>query len=139
MHSDSQMLQKGSSQYPQRQVLTHEAQTTFTYDLQDTIKKLRSENAYLQHRLETLTQALHELKRLLDHSRDHEFSETSVAYDRDQLHAWNEWIHNGISAETHYLIEQAFCLSDHDLASAILPAHILILMSCTIMCNVFVF
>lgn len=51
------------------------AQTTFTYDLQDTIKKLRSENAYLQHRLETLTQALHELKRLLDHSRgEHQLS-----------------------------------------------------------------
>lgn len=45
------------------------AQMTFTYDLQDTIKKLRSENAYLQHRLENLTQALRELRKLLDHSK----------------------------------------------------------------------
>lgn len=45
------------------------AQTTFTYDLQDTIKKLRGENAYLQHRLENLTQALRELRKLLDHSK----------------------------------------------------------------------
>ncbi|KAL6465367.1 hypothetical protein MHYP_G00255000 [Metynnis hypsauchen] len=46
------------------------AQTTFTYDLQDTIQKLRDENAYLHHRLENLTQALRQLKKLiLDHSK----------------------------------------------------------------------
>ncbi|KAI5613263.1 roundabout-like 1-like [Silurus asotus] len=73
------------------------AQTTFTYELQDTIKKLRGENAYLHHRLENLTQALHELRKLLDHSKGHEFSEPSVNHDGDQLHAWNEWIHNAFS------------------------------------------
>lgn len=26
---------------------------------------------------------------------DHDSSETSVDHDGDQLHAWNEWIHNG--------------------------------------------
>lgn len=45
------------------------AQTTFTYDLQDTVKKLRGENAYQQHQMENLTQALRELRKLLDHSK----------------------------------------------------------------------
>ncbi|KAI4900202.1 hypothetical protein NFI96_000493 [Prochilodus magdalenae] len=75
------------------------AQTTFTYDLQDTIQKLRDENAYLHHRLENLTQALRDLRKLIvDHSKDHEFAETSVGHDSDQLHAWNEWIRKVFSA-----------------------------------------
>ncbi|KAG9261885.1 hypothetical protein AMEX_G25496 [Astyanax mexicanus] len=114
------------------------AQITFTYDLQDTIKKLRDENAYLQHRLENITQALRELRNLiLDHSKDGGFSGTSVDHKSEQLHAWNEWIRNGISAETHVMLQQAFCWSDlHSSADLWLPIHLcLILLSCNFLFN----
>ncbi|TST10039.1 Hemicentin-1 [Bagarius yarrelli] len=43
------------------------AQITLPYDIQDTITKLSVENAYLQHRLEKLTQSLQELRKHPDH------------------------------------------------------------------------
>ncbi|KAL7836742.1 hypothetical protein AOLI_G00280260 [Acnodon oligacanthus] len=112
------------------------AQTTFTYDLQDTFQKLRDENAYLHHRLENLTQALRQLRKLiLDHSK-----ETSVDHDTDQLHAWNEWIRNGVNAETHLLLEQAFCWPElHGSAGSCLPTHFVFLLSCVILCNILLF
>ncbi|KAL1274650.1 hypothetical protein QQF64_027464 [Cirrhinus molitorella] len=73
----------------------------------NTIYNLREENAYLHHRLKNLTQTLQELRKLLDHSH-----ESAVKHDSDKLHAWNEWIKNGITTETHLMLEQAFCLPD---------------------------
>ncbi|KAK2837952.1 hypothetical protein Q5P01_015164 [Channa striata] len=76
------------------------------YELQDTIHALKEENLQLQHRLENLTEALRDLKHLLtEHSK-------------------------GISAETHQMLEQAFCLPElHNAAHAIFitPTSLLLL------------
>ncbi|GAA6219350.1 histidine-rich glycoprotein-like [Lates japonicus] len=89
-----------------------------SFELQDTIHALIEENIHLHDQLENLTQALRELKRML-------------------------WLHStGISAETHLLLEHAFCGHDlhgsaaphlHDettLLLLMLPCLTLLLMSC---------
>ncbi|CAL8278515.1 unnamed protein product [Merluccius merluccius] len=63
-------------------------QQSCSFELQDTIHALIEENIHLHDQLENLTQALRELKRML-------------------------WHHsNGISAETHLLLEHALCGHD---------------------------
>ncbi|KAK2901792.1 hypothetical protein Q8A73_011538 [Channa argus] len=65
------------------------------YELQDTIHTLKEENLQLQHQVVNLTEALRDLKHLLTD-------------------------HKGISAETHQMFEQAFCLTEfHDAAHEI--------------------
>ncbi|XDV20143.1 hypothetical protein PO909_025519 [Leuciscus waleckii] len=78
----------------------------FSYELQDTIHTLREENANLHHRLKNLTQTLRELRKLLlDHS-------------------------HGLSAETHLMLEQAFCLPHlHASANLYFPQEILLVLS----------
>ncbi|KAK7165112.1 hypothetical protein R3I94_003474 [Phoxinus phoxinus] len=98
----------------------------FSYELQDTIHTLREENANLHHRLKNLTQTLRELRKLLlDHSHA-----STVDHDSDQIHAWNEWIKNGLSTETHLMLEQAFCLPHlHASANLYFPQEILLVLS----------
>ncbi|KAM8827962.1 uncharacterized protein AB9W97_004164 isoform 1-T1 [Spinachia spinachia] len=89
-----------------------------SFELQDTIHVLIEENIHLHDRLENLTQALRELKRMLvHHSNDPDHREHREHPDEEAQHLWDEWSEHGVSAETHLLLEQAFC--GHDpLASA---------------------
>ncbi|KAK9532558.1 hypothetical protein VZT92_009937 [Zoarces viviparus] len=77
-----------------------------SFELQDTIHALIEENIHLHDRLENLTQALRELKRMLLHHS------------------------NGISADTHLLLEHAFCGHDlHDSAAALHEETTLLLLT----------
>ncbi|AWP15468.1 Hypothetical protein SMAX5B_013859 [Scophthalmus maximus] len=67
-----------------------------SFELQDTIHELIEENIHLHDQLENLTQALRELKRMLWHQP------------------------NGISAETHLLLEHVFC--GHELHGSAAPS-----------------
>ncbi|KAI3362191.1 hypothetical protein L3Q82_012518, partial [Scortum barcoo] len=50
-----------------------------------------------------------------DHHEHHEH------HDEDAQHLWEEWSQHGISAETHLLLEHAFC--GHDLHGSAAPLH----------------
>ncbi|KAG7477315.1 hypothetical protein MATL_G00092680 [Megalops atlanticus] len=96
----------------------------FAFELQDTIHALIEENIHLHDQLENLTQALRELKQLLwNHSRD-----KGGEHDPDLQHLWEEWTQHGISAETHLLLEHAFCGHDlHGAASTIQTPFLMLL------------
>eukprot|EP00064_Thunnus_orientalis_P014978 superscaffoldBa00002695_g15026 len=113
-----------------------------SFELQDTIHALIEENIHLHDQLENLTQALRELKRMLwHHSNDPDHHEHHEHHDEDVQHLWDEWSQHGISADTHLLLEHAFCGHDpHGSASPLhegtslllltLPCLTLLLMSC---------
>ncbi|KAL7376516.1 hypothetical protein ABVT39_009687 [Epinephelus coioides] len=93
-----------------------------SFELQDTIHALIEENIHLHDRLENLTQALRELKRMLwHHSNDPDHHEHHGHHNEDIQHLWDEWSQHGISAETHLLLEHAFC--GHDLHDSAVPLH----------------
>ncbi|KAL6096692.1 uncharacterized protein ACO6RY_05957 [Pungitius sinensis] len=91
------------------------------FELQDTIHALIEENIHLHDQLENLTQALRELKRMLvHHSKDPDHREHREHPDEEAQLLWDEWSEHGVSADTHLLLEEAFC--GHDpLASAAPP------------------
>ncbi|KAM9735368.1 uncharacterized protein ACNS7B_014641 [Menidia menidia] len=81
------------------------------FELQDTIHALMEENIHLHDRLENLTHALRELKRMLWlHANDAEHHPEH--HDEETQHLWDEWSQHGISAEAHVLLEHAFCGHD---------------------------
>ncbi|TNN55499.1 hypothetical protein EYF80_034241 [Liparis tanakae] len=90
-----------------------------SFELQDTIHALIEENIHLHDQLENLTQALRELKQmLLHHSHDPDHHEPREHHGEEARHLWDEWSEHGISADTHLLLEQAFCGEDlHDSAA----------------------
>ncbi|KAM8742998.1 uncharacterized protein AB9X84_017470 [Acanthopagrus schlegelii] len=93
-----------------------------SFELQDTIHSLIEENIHLHDQLENLTQALRELKRMLwHHSNDPDHHEHHEHHNEDIQHLWDEWSEHGISAETHQLLEHAFC--EHDLHDSAAPLH----------------
>ncbi|KAK9532559.1 hypothetical protein VZT92_009937 [Zoarces viviparus] len=102
-----------------------------SFELQDTIHALIEENIHLHDRLENLTQALRELKRmLLHHSNDPGHHEHSEHHNEDAQHLWEEWSEHGISADTHLLLEHAFCGHDlHDSAAALHEETTLLLLT----------
>lgn len=90
-----------------------------TFELQDTIHKLIEENIYLHDQLENLTKALRELKwKLIHHSTDPGHHENDMHHNENIEHLWDEWSQHGISAETHLLLEQAFCGHDVHVSAA---------------------
>ncbi|MFT7813534.1 uncharacterized protein LOC106585304 [Arapaima gigas] len=76
-----------------------------TFELEDTIHTLREENAYLQERLESLTEALRELRKLL-------WNRSKGEFDSDDPHEWDDWTEFGKSTDAYRLLEQAFCGTD---------------------------
>ncbi|XP_076614739.1 uncharacterized protein LOC143338318 [Chaetodon auriga] len=93
-----------------------------SFELQDTIHALIEENIHLHDQLENLTQALRELKRMLwHHSNDQDHHEHHEHHDEDVQHLWDEWSEHGISAETHLLLEHAFCA--HELHGSAARLH----------------
>ncbi|KAG7241188.1 hypothetical protein INR49_025931 [Caranx melampygus] len=93
----------------------------WSFELQDTIHALIEENIHLHDQLENLTQALRELKRMLwHHSNDPEHHDHHEHHDEDAQRLWDEWSEHGISAETHLLLEHAFC--GHDLHDSAAPS-----------------
>ncbi|KAM4719379.1 uncharacterized protein FYW61_015187 [Anableps anableps] len=92
------------------------------FELQDTIHALIEENIHLHDQLENLTQALRELKRMLwHHTNDPDHYEHHGHHNEDVQHLWEEWSQHGISAETHLLLEHAFC--GHDVNSSAAPFY----------------
>ncbi|KAK2819325.1 hypothetical protein Q5P01_024886 [Channa striata] len=95
---------------------------SWSFELQDTIHALIEENIHLHDQLENLTQALRDLKRMLwHHSNDPDHHEHHEHHTEDVQHLWEEWSEHGISAETHLLLERAFC--GHDLHSSAFVLH----------------
>ncbi|KAM3600594.1 uncharacterized protein V6R79_025561 [Siganus canaliculatus] len=91
-----------------------------SFELQDTIHTLIEENIHLHDQLENLTEALRELKRMLwRHANDPDHHEHHEHHNEDAQHLWDEWSAHGISAETHLLLEHAFC--EHDLHDSAAP------------------
>ncbi|KAA8584430.1 hypothetical protein FQN60_008215 [Etheostoma spectabile] len=81
-----------------------------SFELQDTIHSLIEENIHLHDQLENLTQALREFKRMLwHHSNDPDHHEH---HNEDAQHLWDELSEHGISAQSHLLLEHAFCGPD---------------------------
>ncbi|KAM6902170.1 uncharacterized protein FYW49_015805 [Xenentodon cancila] len=105
---------------------------SWCFELQDTIHTLIEENIHLHDQLENLTQALRELKRMLwHHANDPDHHEH---HGEDAQHLWEEWSQHGMSAETHLLLEHAFC--GHELHDSAAPLHeetallLLVVLSC---------
>ncbi|XP_078126793.1 uncharacterized protein LOC144530911 [Sander vitreus] len=84
-----------------------------SFELQDTIHSLIEENIHLHDQLENLTQALREFRRMLwHHSNDPDHHEHHEHHNEDAQHLWDEFSEHGISAQTHLLLEHAFCGPD---------------------------
>ncbi|KAM8871963.1 uncharacterized protein ACB058_004067 [Synchiropus picturatus] len=104
------------------------------FELQDTIHVLIEENIRLHDQLESLTKALRELKHLLwQHSNDPGHHEHLEHHSAQVQHLWEEWSQHGMSADTHLLLEHAFCgMELHSSAGVLQKAadHLLMMTLC---------